>query len=176
VGEVKQYDKDPFFKDKTVAMIATTNQVVQFKNLDMNWDLVAYPQYKEHKGTFGVAGARPLVISSTSKHKQQAFQVVETVLSNDVQAKMNRLGTMSPLTDKAVQASFGEDLPYLKGKNLAAIYKLKPGWRKLSDYDGIAEEIVFRHSKDLYTGKDVNTVIRETEEEISKAIQEAKAK
>jgi multiple sugar transport system substrate-binding protein len=157
-------------------MTATTNAIADFKDNTMNWDMVTYPQYPDHKGTFGVAGARPLMISSASKHKQQAFQVIDTVLSNEVQLKMNRLGTVSPLTDKAVQDAFGADIPYVKGKNLAAIYKLKPGWRKLSDYDDIAADIVFTHSVDMYSGKDINTVIRETEDEITKAIAEGKAK
>jgi multiple sugar transport system substrate-binding protein len=175
-GTIKKFDGDPFFKDKVVAMTATTNAIADFKDNTMDWDMVTYPQYPDHKGTFGVAGARPLMISSASKYKQQAFQVIDTVLSNEVQMKMNRLGTVSPLTDKAVQDAFGADIPYVKGKNLAAIYKLKPGWRKLSNYDDIAAEIVFRHSVDMYSGKDINTVIRETEDEITKAIAEEKAK
>jgi multiple sugar transport system substrate-binding protein len=175
-GKVKRFDKDPFFKDKSVSMIATTNMLDRFAKTDMNWDMVTYPQYKDHKGTFGVAGARPLMISSSSQHKDAAFQVIQTVLSDGVEKILSKAGTVPTLTSTAVQKVFAADLPYTKGKNIAAAFKLKPGWRVLSKYDDIAGKVVFAHSVDLYSGKDINTVIRETEEDLTAQIQEADRK
>jgi multiple sugar transport system substrate-binding protein len=169
-AKVKKFDKDPFFKDKTVAMIATTNMISRFKDTDMNWDMVTYPQYPDHKGTFGVAGGRPLMISANSKHPDEAFRVVESVLSDEVQTMRSRAGKVTTLTSLNVLKAFAADLPYVKGKNIKASYALKPGWRVLSEYDDIANPIVFNHSVEMYTGTDINTVIRETNDEIAKAL------
>jgi multiple sugar transport system substrate-binding protein len=169
--KVIQFDKDSFFKDKIVSMIATTNVFNRFADANMNWDVVTYPQYPDHKGTFGVAGGRPLMISSKSKHRDQAFQVIETVMSDEIQIMRNKTGKVTTLASENVLKTFAADLPYAKGKNIKAVYALKPGWRVLSEYDDLANPIVFKHSVDMYSGKDINTVIRETEEDITKAIQ-----
>jgi multiple sugar transport system substrate-binding protein len=174
-----KHNKNTFLKDKTVAMVAKTNMLKDLETADknaLNWDLVTYPQHKDHMGTFGVAGARALLITPQAKNKDAAFQVISTVLSDQVQTEMNSLGTMTPLKSVDVQKTFGEKLPYLKGKNIQSIHKLKPSFRKLSNYDDAGERIVTEHSIDLIKDKDINTIIRETEEEISRAIAAEKAK
>jgi hypothetical protein len=40
----------------------------------------------------------------------------------------------------------------------------------VSQYDDVANKAVIDHSLDLYKGKDINTIIRETNDEIVKAI------
>jgi multiple sugar transport system substrate-binding protein len=177
--KVVKFDSDAFVKTKTVAMYATSNILKDLEKASadgMNWDLVTYPQYPDRKGTFGLGGSRALMITQTSKHKDAAFHVIESVLSDAVQINLNRNGTVSPLKSVDVQKTFGTNLPYVKGKNVSAIYKLTPAWRVISQYDPVANNLVFPHSVDLYTGKDVNTVIRETEEAINKAVEQQKSK
>jgi multiple sugar transport system substrate-binding protein len=173
-AKVKEFDKDPFVKDHVVAMRATTNIIGDLKKQsesDLRWDLATYPQYKNNPGNFGVAGGRALSISPASKDPDSAFKVIAAVLSDQVQTEMNKLGTLSPLTNREVQKAFGQAIPELKGKNISAIYKLKPGIRKVTNYDVLSNKIVFTHSVDLYNGgKDINTVIRETEEELNQAV------
>jgi multiple sugar transport system substrate-binding protein len=172
--KVKEFDKNPFVKDHVVAMRATTNilgDLQKQSDSEMRWDLATYPQYKSHPGNFGVAGGRALSISPASKDPDSAFKVIATVLSDQVQTEMNKLGTLSSLTSKDVQKAFGQSIPALNGKNIAAIYKLKPGIRKVTNYDVLSNKVVFKHSLDLYKGgKDINTVIRETEEELNQAV------
>jgi multiple sugar transport system substrate-binding protein len=173
---MKNGDKDGFMKDMRIAMMATTNLVDKIGNAKFNWDLVTYPQYPDHRGTFGVAGAQPLMISAQSKHKDQAFQVIETVMSDEVQKSMNRLGKVTALSGLEVKKTYAADLPYAKGKNLAAVYKLNQTYYKLSKYDDDANKITIGHSVDLYSGKDINTVIRETADDVTKAIQKENSK
>jgi multiple sugar transport system substrate-binding protein len=116
------------------------------------------------------------MISSKSKHKDQAFQVIQTVMSDEIQVNLNRLGRVTSLSSIDVKKTYGTGIPSLKGKNLAASYALKPAWNILSDYDDDANKITFNRSLDLYKGKDINTVIRETEEEITKAIEQSDRK
>jgi multiple sugar transport system substrate-binding protein len=172
-----KYNKNNFTKNQTVAMLAATNILKELQAVPkLNWDLTTYPQYKDHKGTFGVAGARSLSISPNVKDKDAAFQVISIVVSDEVQKEASRNGIMSPLKSLDVQKTFGENLAFMKGKNIPAIYKLKPSWRKISDYDDLANPIVQAHFIDITTGKDINTIIRETEEEINATIAKEMAK
>jgi len=125
---------------------------------------------------FGVAGARSIMITPNSKVKDQAFKIIESLLSDQVQTTQSKLGVMSPLASIDVQKTFGASLDVLKGKNVQAAYKLKPGFRVLTRYDNIASAVLFNNTMNLYTGTDVNTVIRQSNEELDKKIQEEKAK
>jgi multiple sugar transport system substrate-binding protein len=169
-------DKDAFIKDMKLAMIATTNLVDKLEGAKLNWDIATYPQYPQTKGSFGMAGGQPILISSQSKYKDQAFQVIETVMSDEVQTKLNRVGKVTALSTLDVKKLYAADLPYAKGKNLSAVYKLNQSYYPLSEYDDAAIKLTVDHSFDLYKGKDINTVIRETNDDIAKAIAKEKSK
>jgi multiple sugar transport system substrate-binding protein len=178
--KVIRFDK-AFQEQKTVAMRATTNMIKELqsaadKGSPVNWDMVTYPKVDAKQNHFGVAGARAIMITPNSKVKEQAFKVIETLLSNEVQVTQNKLGVMTPLASQDVQKTFGTGIEFLKGKNLQAAYKLKPGFRVITRYDNIAGNTAFDNSLKLYTGADVNTVIRQANEELNKKIAEEKAK
>ncbi|WP_028551534.1 ABC transporter substrate-binding protein [Paenibacillus sp. UNC451MF] len=178
-SDPKKFDKNAFVKDRTVAMVATTNMLKDFQTSaeqgqPLNWDMVTYPQYKEKPGTFGVAGARVVVIPPQSKHREEAFRLLESILSDEAQMEQNKNGLMSALVSPEVQKTFGSGIEHLKGKNVQAAYKLKPGWRVLTPYDDSAAKIILNHSADITKGKDINSVIRETDEEIGKMINQLK--
>jgi multiple sugar transport system substrate-binding protein len=72
--------------------------------------------------------------------------------------------------------AFSADLPYTKGKNVKAAFYNKQNYPKNpTEYDGTALSIAYNRSLDLYAGKDINTVIRETEEEINKEVEKLKS-
>jgi multiple sugar transport system substrate-binding protein len=171
-------NQDDFMKLKNVAMKATTNAFDKLGQTEgLNWDMVTYPVYKNKPGTFGVAGAQALVITPNSKVKEQAFEVIETLLSDEVQLIISKGGVNTPLRSQEVRKAFGSDLEFLKGKNTQAAFKYTPtvpGYT--TEYDSLAKDITYTHSLDLYNGKDINTVIRETEEEINAKVKEKEAK
>jgi multiple sugar transport system substrate-binding protein len=175
-GKIVLWDYDSFFKIRNVAMRVSSNQFNRLKDMpDLNWDMVTYPIYRDAPDAIGTGGGKVLLISNTSKHKDDAFHVIESVLSDEVQKEYNRQGTLSVLKDKAVQAEFGKQ-PFLKGKNVMSVFKQPVGYHLVTEYDEYVKKIPFNHTMDLYKGtKDINTVIRETQEEMTKIIQEKKA-
>ncbi|MDF2724455.1 MAG: extracellular solute-binding protein family 1, partial [Paenibacillus sp.] len=150
------------------------------KNPTMNWDLAALPSYPDKPKTGLQANAYFLFISKTSKYKDQAFQVIDYLLSDEVQKQQSRVASLTPLVSKAVQQSFGESIPHLKGKHLDALfyneYAMPPAPRadRLIYYNANAHFGDFTEmiSKNL----DVNTTLRQIDEKINKGIQEEKAK
>jgi multiple sugar transport system substrate-binding protein len=171
-------NQDDFMKLKNVAMKATANAFDKLGQTEgLNWDMVTYPVYKNKPGTFGVAGAQALIITPNSKVKEQAFEVIETLLSDEVQLIISKSGVNTPLKSKEVRKVFGSDLEFLKGKNTQAAFKYTPtvpGYT--TEFDSLAKDITYTHSLDLYKGKDINTVIRETEDEINAKVNENKSK
>jgi multiple sugar transport system substrate-binding protein len=175
-GKITLWDYDSFFKNRTVAMRVSSNQFKMLADMpEFNWDLVTSPKYREDPKLIGTGGGKVLLISSTSKHKDDAFRVIESVLSDEVQKEFNRRGILSVLKDKSVQEEFAKQ-PFLKGKNVMSVFKQPIGYHVVTEYDNFVKKIPFNHSMDLYKGtKDVNTVIREAQEQMTKIIEEKKA-
>jgi ABC-type glycerol-3-phosphate transport system substrate-binding protein len=172
---------DAFLKDKTVGMLGTTNLNSRLQEVykDLNWDMVQYPSYKDKPNVFGMVDAQYLILSKTSKNKDAAIQVMEAVTSDEAQmVNVRQLGNLAPLKDKKFADSYGKDMAMLQGKNLPAIFKSKfaPA-AQVSIYTDKAITVVNNRFEDYLKGtKDLNTVMRESEEQINKMVETEKVK
>lgn len=176
--KITRWHNEDFFKTQIVAMIGVPNLISAGLQTvpDMRWDMVSYPVFKEYPKTAQAAGGRGLFMNPSSKVLDAAFKVIETALSEDTQMVISRNGEQPMLLTKEIMDAFCADLPHTKGKNVKAAFYNKQNYPKNPTiYDGNAVGIAYNHSLDLYKGKDINTVIRETEEEINKEIEKQKA-
>lgn len=166
-----------------IAMVSHVSEMVigyPQKNPAMNWDVAALPSYPDKPKTGLQANAYFLFISKTSKYKDQAFQVIDYLLSDEVQTQLSKVASLTPLVSKSVQQSFGESIPHLKGKHLDALfyneYAMPPAPRSdrliYFNVGPIYNDFMEMISKNL----DVNTTLRQMDEKINKGIQEEKAK
>jgi multiple sugar transport system substrate-binding protein len=174
--------KDIFLKDKTLAMRVGHNQIYQLEAANkngLNFDFASLPTFAEKPET-GIQLILPsLMIPNTTKHKDLIFQMIAYLLSDEVQAQYSKTGYQSVLANSKVNSEFAKDLPWLQGKNVQAIIKLKvaatppPG-----DYDigTLNTELISSFKESVYNGKDVNTSLREAEERINKLIEEERKK
>lgn len=171
-----------FFKVGNVAM-ATEYVPDAISNVDwktaegFDWDIVSLPNFAGEVGTSRVVAPHVMMVHRQSKHKDAAFQVISVLASDEVQTELFKNGKMSPLTSIVSNSQdYAAYLPMFKGKNVAGIFKAKP--RKIQDpiteYDAIVRSTVDGSLGDLAAGKDINTVLRETEEKANKAIEAAK--
>lgn len=118
-----------FVKDRKLAMLAGLNwlpNLAEVKDLFPNWDLASYPTWPEKPGVGTQIDLHVMVVPSSSKNKEAAVQVIDTVVSEEVQLDMARNGRVSVLKDKKYQDEFGKNLDFLKGKNVQAIFKSAP--------------------------------------------------
>ncbi|WP_028550710.1 ABC transporter substrate-binding protein [Paenibacillus sp. UNC451MF] len=173
-------ERDVFAKDNTAAMFAgVTSLIESFPKEFTNWDMVSMPTMKDAPDTNLQLNPRYYYIMSTSKYKEEAFKLIEFVLSNEVQMQQSRMGRVTVLKDQEVRNAFGADSPQLKGKHNGALYylnqvKLPPPRDSKLVKVPIDPTKVFN---DFALGrKDVNTALRDWEEEINRAIQSEKAK
>lgn len=157
-----------FVKDKNVAMLAAPEVLNGMANADFDWDVAEYPSFPERPHTSGVVQTFVLQIASNSKHPEQAMQVIKLATSDEVQTALSRSGIMlSTLQNEAINKNFGADHPLLKNKHIEAILKTKPAPYVVQTRFTKARGILEAKYKDYAAGKkDVNTALREANEEI----------
>ncbi|CAG7656845.1 ABC transporter substrate-binding protein [Paenibacillus allorhizosphaerae] len=168
-----------FIKEKNVAMLASTNLMAQIGNAStgIDWDIAQYPSYKEKPNISGKLDSHNLAVSKTSKYKEEAMKVLEVVTSDEVQLlSARRTARMSPLKNQEMQKQFGAEIPYLKGKNVQALFKSTVSPAPVySIYEINAKKVGQAKVKELLSGNiDLNTALRQADEEINKMLDSTK--
>lgn len=139
-----------------------------------NWDIVPAPNFPDG-GLAPISGSWIFTISSASDHKEDAFRVMEVLMSDEFMIKEGgRQGEPSrlPLIDRKVLDQVVLH-PVMEGKNLDALYYHASGPPvERSKYESYILREYFRGSLDefLSVDQDRNTFIREANEEIETLI------
>ncbi|WP_158606494.1 ABC transporter substrate-binding protein [Paenibacillus ginsengarvi] len=172
-----------FLYDKTISMypyIGLFHRMGEAAKGGLDWDLATYPQFPDKPGVYGEADAYYLFVTPKSKHQKEAFQVISAVLSKEAQLASSKKGSVvTPLVDKEVREGFGKESEVLKGKNVQAIFKHRPVpiHNNPTKYDATADGELNSRSLQLYGGgKDINTLIRETEDAINQKVEAQRGK
>lgn len=166
-----------FIKEQNIAMLAGLNnlgRLEEIKDKWTNWDMASYPVFPEKPGIGTQADMHVMLLSPSSKNKDAAFQVMTTVLSDEVQLDMAHMGKGSVLKDKKFQDEFGKNLDFMKGKNIQAAFKTKPAKAyPPTEFAGYAfSEITALMGNIVKNNMDVNTAIRQYDEKVNKYIEQ----
>lgn len=162
-----------FYVDKVAAMYAYS---LPGSETDLNWDMVGFPEFKERPGV----GPQPVLnlayVSSLSKNRDVAFDIIGYLTSPEIQEAQARKAIMPVSLNEQAIASFGSEVPHLQGRNLRAIfYKNLASPFPASEYNRTAalvfEEMMYALSQGL---KDVNTALRDAAETVNMQIKELK--
>ncbi|CAG7648430.1 hypothetical protein PAESOLCIP111_05599 [Paenibacillus solanacearum] len=185
-GTTFKYGTNAFTKEKSLAMLAEwgnlmsgTLEKVAKDGDKLNWDMASLPNFTGLVGTGRETDLHALLVSKTGKHKDQAFQVISLIGSDEVQQTINSSGRLTVLKkNDAFKKSFGSALTSMKGKNFNAIFSVTPSPNHVpSLYDNIGRTALNNAEKAVALNqKDVNTALRDAQEEASKAIQSQLAK
>ncbi|GAA4863050.1 ABC transporter substrate-binding protein [Paenibacillus vulneris] len=165
------------FVNGTLAMIASHSNLLNTLKTapQINWDMVTYPQHRKAPGIGQRLDSPILSITEQSKVKDAAFLVLDTILSDEVQAEMMRGGRMTVLKDEKLKSEFGKGLKEFEGKNLAAMTKLKFAVMTPFKYlpDGDVDKILTKaFNAYIVDETDLNTALRTADEEMNKLIQD----
>ncbi|TMV52321.1 extracellular solute-binding protein [Paenibacillus mesophilus] len=168
-----------FIKERNVAMLASTNLMAQIGSASeaVNWDIAQYPSYKDKPNISGKLDSHNLSISKTTKYQDDAIKVLEVVTSDEVQLLgARKTARMSPLLKEDMKKQFGAEVSYLKGKNVQALFKSGVSPSPLySIYESNGKKIGQQKFRDYLADKiDLNTALRQADEEINKAISTVK--
>lgn len=168
----------PFMKDKNLAMLASNNYFAQLEAATkdgLNWDVAQFPSLPQRPNIFTDVDAHQLFIPNMTKNADAAMQVLLVLTSDEVQMLAAKTyAKLSPLKDPKFKQSLGADLPYLKGKKVASVFKSSIGISPFRDeYAGQAGTILNDEFNLAYAGKkDINTALRDADEKLNKYIAE----
>ncbi|WP_239629843.1 extracellular solute-binding protein [Paenibacillus sp. H1-7] len=167
-----------FAKDRTLAMWSHfSNAALNFPD-DLNWDYATLPYFKELGQVGPQAYPGYIYISKTSKHKEEAMDVIQALTSDEFQTIRSKMGVESALKNPEIKKTFAQDLPKYKGKNINAIFPQKyAAPAPLTEYNDLAWKRLNTAVGDIGRGtKDSVTAVREANEGLAKDIEAEKAK
>ncbi|CAG7598362.1 hypothetical protein PAESOLCIP111_00219 [Paenibacillus solanacearum] len=172
-----------FVKDQNTAMVLTNllPSLPEATKNGLNWDMVQLPSYKGYDGLKGLGDTMYMGVNKVSKNQDDAMKVISVLTSEEVQTTMaKKFGFVPVLNSKTVKDAFGTEMDFLKGKNVQAVFKGKIApYTPSSAYSGHADVRKIFNAKvaDVVAGKkDVNTALREADEEIKLLIPKIKQK
>ncbi|WP_019533163.1 ABC transporter substrate-binding protein [Paenibacillus ginsengihumi] len=149
-------------------------QVVSPNPVPFDWDMAAYPTMEDQPGVGSQQYPVYWAIPSFAQHKEQAFEVLKYLVSDEYQLEVSKRGGLTVLNNPEIRKAFGQNSIH-KDKNLAAAYynKFAPISPKTA-FEKTAETALTSKLPDLAAGRiDLNTALRQAEEEANKAIEAA---
>jgi multiple sugar transport system substrate-binding protein len=162
----------PFLQDHTAAMYITLSAPPKDDPTSPNWDVVQVPSLTEKPGIGMQSYPTYLYLTSMSKNKQAAFNVMSYLTSSEYQQWMVETGGgFSSLKDPKLLETYGKNAVYLKGRNLKSLLPktfaaptVKTEFQALGDKEG------YTALEDYLNGVDINTALRSASERLDKAI------
>lgn len=148
------------------------------KDKALDWNVAAYPRYKDLKDKGAQLSPGYFMVTSTSKYKEMAFQIAAYVTTPEFQKHLARRGYMPASKDPSIVAEYGKDLPFMAGKNIKALVPNQPApIAPLTKYQSLTNAELNEAQKAVVVNKvDINTALREANERIDKKIAEQKGK
>lgn len=171
----------PFTDQRNIGMLAywgadviSDIEKIYNEGLTFNWDMVELPRYEGEENYAWFAETHNFAVSSISKHKEEAFQIIFEIFSEPVQKDFNNKGQISVLKKtEENRKGFGSELPFLEGINTEAFFTIEPGVVKHTEFDVEARKFIREAASEvLLNGKDINTALREANEKTNNYILE----
>lgn len=171
--------KDEFLKHKNLAMFGYfTDLPIVYPEMDsINWDVVALPTFKD----LPKIGSQPYPLYwslvSTSTQKDASMEVIKYLTSDEFQMILSKRGELTSLTNPDIRKAYGSDYPR-KGMNWGAAFYNQPAkvpYKSLFDVN--VEKPLLNLAPRIAAKKiDMNTALRQAQEEANKAIASEKNK
>jgi multiple sugar transport system substrate-binding protein len=164
-----------FILDKDIAMVPSGTSSIFDKAAEvegsLNWDLATFPVFK-NAPTVGPGGlAHVYGIASTSKYKDEAFQVISYFISDEMQMVVSQEATFVPASNRPeILAQFASKQPIIQKRNVQALFKLQTSIDFIHPYKSIADKHIKAEFDSMKKGVDENTALRNAEEKTNKDI------
>lgn len=175
--DVAQATVAAFNTKGTVAMATNYTGCCGFTPGDgvKNWGVVRIPDFPDIRGVGPQSGANYWFMSSTSKQRDAAFEVMKFIISDEFQASLNARGLATALSDPKLHLNYGKDLPKYNGQNVAALFPKYAKMSHITEYQVTAAQQLNAALTNIATkGVDMNTALREAAEATNKKIDEMK--
>lgn len=140
-----------------------------------NWGVIKIPEFPDIRGIGPQSFPNYWYMSSISKNREAAFEVMKFIVSEEFQASLNARGLATSLKDTKLHASYGKDLPKYNGQNVSALFPNHAKMSNITEYQIVASGQLNAALTNIATkGVDINTALREAAEAVNKKIEEMK--
>lgn len=169
-----------FFQDQSAAMLShfVVLALSQLKD-QFNWDIATFPQVASMPGVGPQSYPTYFYVTKTSKHKQDAFDAIAYLTTDEVQNHLARKGMLPILKDKSkAMTAFGQEVAILKNKNVKALMPDKFAPSALTKSEIVKAQTpghtaFFEAYQNVVLGtKDTNTALREAGEKYDQKLVE----
>lgn len=170
---------DLFVKDRILAMYPhllgiNGETFVSAIKSGLNMGITSFPVFKDAPGISTGFFAQGLYIPKKSRYPDFAFQVMDYMLSDEVQTERGKQGFPTSLVSAKVQGALfeGNEIARQIGLDVKLVYKNKsagPYGRTQWDAKGLSI-VVNALNKVVGKEADINTALREADEEMNKAV------
>jgi multiple sugar transport system substrate-binding protein len=176
--------EDKAFNKGNVALMTNQHNIYLVIPPEVNWDIVSYPKFNDGPNLMPQRGPAYWAITNTSKHKDEAFEMIMAMLSDESQISDSKLGIPTTLNNPEIAKVLGQSDPIYSKKNMNAINFYKPAnytpKRKMGEVTvpgGTQQNLVGNAFIEVAQGKkDINTALREIDEKLKAELEKEKAK
>jgi multiple sugar transport system substrate-binding protein len=172
---------DDFPKGKMAMSVHVSEKIIQWyeQNKNLNFDIASMPSFADVPNTKAQPNMYSAYIAKQSTKKDKAFEIIQYLLSEEMQINFAKEGIIGPLESQKVQEAFGKNLPQLQGKHTQSIFYSKNAMPPAARANGLTYVDVPLHNvfSPLIFGesKDSATALRMIEEQTNKGILTEKA-
>lgn len=176
--------EDQAFTKGNVALMPNQHNIYLVIPPEVNWDLVSYPKFSDGPERMPQRGPAYWAITNTSSHKEEAFEMIMAMLSDESQLEDSKRGIPTTLSNPEIAKVLGQSHPIYSQKNMNAInvyqpadYTPKRQKGKVTVPGSIQQNLVGNAFIEVAQGqKDINTALREVNEKLKAALEQEKAK
>lgn len=160
-------------QDQNLAMFPTwiaaiTSRLVALEQEGggMDWDLAAHPVFAETPEFGREVEFQSIMVPPTTKNKDAALQVIWSLISDEVQEKMNRGSNLTILDRPDLRNEFAADAKIYDDKNLEGVFSVDPApTPRPSRFDADLYSILREEfNAVIKEGKDINSALRDANE------------
>ncbi|WP_010276221.1 ABC transporter substrate-binding protein [Paenibacillus senegalensis] len=171
------------FSGGNVAMQINQHSVYLTIPPEINWDIAAYPLMEGAPEVMAQRGPAYYSLTSQSKHKELAFEIIMEMLSDEIQMEDSKRGIPTTLNNEAIKKELGTGHPIYSGKNMGAINVYPPvsyapkRERDKVEVAGIRQQVILYETfVELAQGAitDVNTALNKVDELLKQEIENRK--
>lgn len=169
---------DGFDKEKRIAMFLGLAALGNARFQDhLNWDVASFPVFSELPGIGPQPYPSYFYVTEISQHKEEAFEVIAYLTSDEFQKHLAQNGLFPILDDREMMQHFGENIPFLQDKNINGFLPEEFAMpAEPSEFQAAATSpLTAAFNAVLLNEKDINTALRDASEQANKAIEEQKA-
>lgn len=155
-----------FYQQVSAMHIDTTGHIsLTAKNIN-NWGIATYPDFPGQPGVGFAAFPDMIHLTSLSKNRDAAFQVLTYLVSEEQQVwRASQLGLLPTLRNSgSIMEKFGPDLKGVENANISAVLPESYAQFYMTPYYSYSLGLLWDAPWRYLGGKDVNTLLREATE------------